>query len=231
LSTGTTKKLLQIKVKLSCRAILSLANFVMDRTWTGHPAKEYDRVNVLASTKDTALLVIDMQEHFRESATGIISNVRDVIQTCHDLEVPIFYTQHGHKDIKVDGGALAKWWTDNIQYGSASWQFLKEIKPYVTKNDIVITEKTRYDSFIRTPLKQKLDDLNIKTIIIAGCITNLCCETTARAAFNLDYNVIFLGDGCGSFDQQAHQGTLRNISIGFARVVSCKQLIEQLNKS
>jgi isochorismate hydrolase len=203
----------------------------MQTTWRGHPAPHYDRTNILASVKDTALLVIDMQEHFRESAQDIISNVQDVINTCHELNMPIFFTQHGHKDIQKDGGVLAKWWPDNIKYRSSSWQFLKEIKPLVKDEDVIITEKTRYDSFMRTPLKQKLDEKGIKTLIITGTITNLCCETTARSAFNQDYNVIFLGDGCGSFDKNAHQSSLYNLSIGFARVVSCDQLIKQLSKS
>jgi isochorismate hydrolase len=202
----------------------------MNTTWQHHPAPQYDRTNILATTKDTALLVIDMQEHFRESAQQIIPNVQNVIKTCHQLNIPAFFTQHGHMDFEKDGGILAKWWTNNIKYGSSTWHFLKEIEPLIQDDDVIITEKTRYDAFIRSPLKEKLDEKGIKTIIIAGTITNLCCETTARSAFNLDYNIIFLGDGCGSFDKKAHQASLYNLSIGFARVVSCDQLVKQLKE-
>jgi nicotinamidase-related amidase len=203
----------------------------MNETWRNHPAPEYDRRNILASKNATALLVIDMQEHFRDSAADIIENVQNVIKTCNELEMPVFYTQHGHKDLEKDGGMLAKWWSDNIRYGSKSWQLLPEIKPLIKDKNNIIDEKTRYDAFIRTPLKQKLDEKAISTILICGTITNLCCETTARSAFNQDYNVIVLGDGCGSMDDISHEGSLRNLSIGFARVVSCDQVIKQLRLS
>src|ERR1043166_4131896 len=50
--------------------------------------------------------------------------------------------------------------------------------------DFVIKDKTRYDAFYHTELGSLLVSLGIKTLIISGAETNLCCEATARSEYN-----------------------------------------------
>ena len=80
--------------------------------------------------KTAALLVIDMQvshnkqvfkkyshfsktkvkqECFRSDANDIITNVQFIVKTCHEKNIPIFWTQHGHRNLELDGGALGRW--------------------------------------------------------------------------------------------------------------------------
>ncbi|CAG8504543.1 8812_t:CDS:2 [Racocetra fulgida] len=49
--------------------------------------------------------------------------------------------------------------------------------------DFIIQSKTRYDAFYKTELDSLLTSLGIKTLIIYGVKTNLCCETTARSEY------------------------------------------------
>ena len=46
--------------------------------------------------------------------------------------------------------------------------------------------------------------LQVDTVIVCGVMTNLCCETTARAAFELDFRVVFPSDGNATATQQLH---------------------------
>jgi len=49
-----------------------------------------------------ALVVIDMQEDFREFAEGIVPQVNDAIALARGLKMPIYYSQHGHPDPATD---------------------------------------------------------------------------------------------------------------------------------
>ncbi|CAG8785527.1 5607_t:CDS:2, partial [Acaulospora morrowiae] len=138
--------------------------------------------------KTTALLVIDMQEYFRSEANDIVSNIKLVVKICHEKDIPVFWTQHGHRNPELDGGALGRWWGDRmIKWGSEEWKIMKELQPLVLRSstsldnlDFVIKSKTRYDAFYKTELNSLLTSIGIRTLIISGVKTNLCCETTAR---------------------------------------------------
>jgi nicotinamidase-related amidase len=61
------------------------------------------------------------------------------------------------------------------------------------KEDIII-DKNRYSAFWRTGLDEFLRSKNVEDVVIAGVLTNCCCETTARDAFMRDYRVFFVSD-------------------------------------
>ena len=85
-------------------------------------------------------------------------------------------------------------------------------------------QKNRYDAFYNTQLDDYLHSNQIQTIIIGGVMTNLCCETTARAVFVHDYHVIFLADGTAAASEEMVIGTLRNLGFGFAHIRSMTQI-------
>jgi len=145
----------------------------------------------------------------------------------------ILFTQHGHKNIKdeKDSGSLGRWWGDKnlIHYGSSNWELLTEIKSFLSsakhkEQYPVLTSKNTYDAFIHTDLEARLNSANVGTVIISGVMTNLCCETTARSAFCRGFDVIFLEDGTGTSTQKMHEATLLNMSYGFAKINTCRQV-------
>ena len=76
--------------------------------------------------------------------------------------------------------------------------------------DEVIVTKHRYGAFENTDLDLVLRSNHIKSVIITGVATNVCCETTARQAFK-DYYVLFTSDCCATYSQAQHDATLFNI--------------------
>ena len=58
------------------------------------------------------LLVIDMQEHFREMAERCLPALNTLIDACHSLGIPVIYTQHGHLDPEAEAASsvLVRWW-------------------------------------------------------------------------------------------------------------------------
>lgn len=65
------------------------------------------------------LLVIDMQEHFRDRmAEQIVDPLNNLIDVCDAQSVPVVFTQHGHVDPAQDDSVLVRWWgpDNSIQY-------------------------------------------------------------------------------------------------------------------
>lgn len=174
----------------------------------------------------TVLLVIDLQNYFRKIAQPVLGNILKVIRVCRMRKIPIIFTQHGHTDPSSDGGVLGEWWGELILAGSEEWQLLPEI--VVCEGDLILPKK-RYSAFFETDLDQRLRTRGIKDVIIAGVMTNLCCETTARDAFMRDYHVFLLIDGTATRKEDLHLATLKNLGFGFAYLLTCDEFIQGLS--
>jgi len=181
-------------------------------------------------TRKLALLVIDMQEYFRDMGEKLIPQLKSIIEECRLKNVPVIFTQHGHKDVELDSGVLGEFWGHErmIRYGSEDWKLLTELRTHIKDDDVLIDEKRRYDAFFNTRLEDLLRRFGVDTVIISGVMTNLCCETTARSAFIHDFKVIFLSDGTATESKEMHDATLMNVAFGFGKVISCAELIENL---
>lgn len=188
------------------------------------------RLNTHQLTPDkerTGILLIDLQEYFREIITPIQGNISSVISWAREREIPLFFTQHGHEP-EEKPGMLANWWSDLIIKGSDDARFLSELE--IRVQDSIIPKNT-YSAFHRTNLEEKLRDKGITDLIIGGVMTNICCETTARDAFVRDFRVFFLADGTSTVSEEFHLAALRNIAYGFATLLVCEQLVTTRNFS
>lgn len=168
-----------------------------------------------------ALLVIDMQEYFRPLAEPTLTPLAALIERLRKSGVPILYTQHGHDEPAQDGGMLYEWWDDHIRVGTPEWSLLPEIAP---EEGETILRKKRYSAFFGTDLADRLRAHGITDLVIAGVMTNLCCETTARDAFVNDFRVFFLTDGTATASRAMHDASLRNLEFGFATLVRCEEI-------
>ena len=178
-----------------------------------------------------ALIVVDLQVRFEEMSRdmNIIGNVVSLMKACHQKGVPVFITQHNDPD--PDNSILVKWWDHTpIIKGADDWKLIKEIEEAANPStDTFIQDKTTYDSFHGTSLKKYLVDLGVETVVVCGAMTNLCCETTSRAAFVNNFNVIFLRDANATSNQEWHDATITNLQVGFATMKTTKEFIESLN--
>jgi len=176
--------------------------------------------------KKTGILLIDLQEYFRGIINPILDNLKRIINAAREAGVPLFFTQHGHESAE-ESGILGQWWPDLIIKGSDDALFLPELE--VREDDTVIP-KTTYSAFHETDLETKLIEQEIEDVVIGGVMTNLCCETTARDAFVRNYRVFFLANGTSTASEDFHLATLKNISYGFATLISCSGLMDIVKK-
>jgi nicotinamidase-related amidase len=138
----------------------------------------------------TALLVIDVQ-------VGIIDGLNayrgsEVVETIDNLlakaraeQTPVIYVQH-------DGGT-----GDLLELGSQGWQIHPQITP---KDGEPVVAKRACDSFFETELQSELEKRGIDRLVMTGCQTEYCVDTTARRAVTLGYDVVLVGDGHTTVD-------------------------------
>jgi ureidoacrylate peracid hydrolase len=86
-----------------------------------------------------------------------------------------------------------------------------------------VIEKTRYSGFHNTALEALLRGLDVSTIYLAGVITNMCVEATARDAFHRDFRFVVLSDCVSGFSRKLHDASLETLQI-FGRVAASSDL-------
>ena len=77
-------------------------------------------------------------------------------------------------------------------------------------------------------LKEQLDARGIDTVLIAGAVTNICCESSARDAAELEYKVILVSDALSGHAHGLHEATLATFYRIFGDVRPSDEVIELL---
>ncbi len=90
--------------------------------------------------------------------------------------------------------------------------------------------KNRYSALIAgsSQLEQVLRDGGIETLLIGGTKTNVCCESTARDAMMLDFNVVMVSDCLAALSDDEHRGTLENVIQQFGDVMTVDEVLQRL---
>lgn len=162
----------------------------------------------------TALMLIDLQEFVVATPTAPYPGP-EVANRCGKLAaafraagrtVVIVRIQRG--DQPVPGGGL-----------------VTEATPL--DSDILIT-KPAVGAFSHTDLHDRLRELGITTLVMSGIATNFGVESTARAAFDLGYKLVFVSDAMTSFDEIAHQVAVERVFPRFGTVMDTDAVIAAL---
>lgn len=185
---------------------------------------------------DTALVVIDMQNGFChpegsfaqlgldiEATNRAIEGCRRLIEAAREAGVPIIYTRYVYRPDYLDGGVLVQdilpALADAKSLAAGTWDadIVDELEPQ--PQDFIV-DKNRYSAFYATSLATILSSLRISNLVICGVTTNMCVETTARDASQMDYRVFVVGDATGELDEERHRVALTTIGFGFGWVVT-----------
>ncbi len=106
-----------------------------------------------------------------------------------------------------------------------------ELVPEVDRQpgDLVIT-KRQWGAFYGTDLDQQLRRRNIRTIILGGIATNFGVESTARAAFDRGYELVFVEDAMSSLHPEAHRFATEMIFPRMGRVRKTEEVLKALER-
>lgn len=84
-------------------------------------------------------------------------------------------------------------------------------------------------AFHDTRWRPSLRNLGRDTMIVTGTLTNLCCGTTARQAYERGSHVVVGSDVTATNDPAVHEHELMTLRYGFARVLTAEEIVRALN--
>jgi ureidoacrylate peracid hydrolase len=106
-----------------------------------------------------------------------------------------------------------------------------EIYPELTVADgDLVMNKRCFSAFApgSSAIDNALRERGIHSLIITGTVTNVCCESTARDAYFLNYRQIFTSDATAAFSDEEHNATLLSMHSFFADVRSTGEILDAL---
>ena len=182
-------------------------------------------------TSSPVLIVIDVQNGFRSEAMPpsnnpeCEANVLRLLDAWREKNLPIVLVRH---DSKNSGSVLAPGQSgNNLQPGIDG------------QHDLLVTKSVNSAFYGEPDLQSWLQAAGYTKLVICGIQTNMCCETTARMAGNLGYDVDFVLDATRTFDLTDSDGnivtadtlakvTATNLHGEFAQVVSTNSALAEL---
>ncbi len=143
-------------------------------------------------THRQALLVIDMQkgsftiETPRYDTEGVVYRINKLTSRFRNQQLPVIYIQH-------DGTGSGE-----FEKNSTEWENLDELT--VLSNDIRI-DKYANDVFYKSRLQSTLEELNVDELVITGCATDFCVESTIQSALTKEFKIVVVKDGHTTADR------------------------------
>lgn len=188
-----------------------------------------------------ALLVIDMQDEFVKphwtpdwvpEATRQVPRIKRLIEHCRQKGIPVIFTvyskTHNYLDRPKTGPLMPGRYSE-LKIDRSSFfvegHVWHELAP---RDDEIVIHKPSYGAFYDTPLETILKKLGKDTVIICGTLTNYCCGTTARQAYERSFKVVFGSDVTSTDDPDMQEPELKVLRKGFAKVLSVREIIEML---
>jgi nicotinamidase-related amidase len=89
--------------------------------------------------------------------------------------------------------------------GSEGQRFVPGLEP---QDGELVVKKYRSSAFWGTNLALLLRSNGIKSVVVSGCTTEGCVESTARDAMFSDYYVVLATDAVGSDDRKQHDASM-----------------------
>jgi len=165
------------------------------------------------SVDRTAVLAVDLQG---ENSAGsvwqveeyetVLANAAKTLDAARAAGIPVIYSRHvldpdGHDAQRYEardpeGRPLAS------RSDRPDVAIRDEVRP--EPGDIVI-DKQRFSAFYGTKLDLLLRQFDAEHLIVLGCWTEACLETTVWDAIWRDFRITLVRDACGSFNRFAHQ--------------------------
>jgi nicotinamidase-related amidase len=88
--------------------------------------------------------------------------------------------------------------------------------------------KNVYDAFVGTDLEERLCRDKVERVVIVGVMTDCCCDTTGRSAFNRGWETWMVSDATGSASKEQHEAGLKAWGFGYGDVIDTEEVLRRL---
>ena len=195
----------------------------------------------------TALLVVDMQNAFMmpgvahalcEPAQEIVPNVNRLARAVRAAGATVVWIKGVFEPDSLQSWSVAYEMAGKDGTARRIAALTRDSKGYelwsgleVAPQDLHV-EKTRFSAFVEgsSEIERVLRARGIDTILVAGTVTNVCCESTARDAMMRNFRAIMLTDANAAFTDEEHNAALTSFYLVFGDIMSCDLAIACLEK-
>jgi ureidoacrylate peracid hydrolase len=213
-----------------------------------------------------AVLVIDMQNDFGAKGgmferagvdisgiRAVVPNVRSALASARAASLPIIYLKMAFKPDLSDAGPVTG--PNLLKHAPLhvgdvvtapdgrrsrilirdTWNtdIIPELRP---EPDDAVVYKSRFSGFYRTDLDALLKRRGIEALIVTGCTTSVCVESTVRDAMFRDYRCVVLEDCAAepigaTAPRSNHEASLLTMQILFGWISDSGKLASALSAS
>jgi ureidoacrylate peracid hydrolase len=162
---------------------------------------------------------------FHSLRETVLPNLQLLQSACRRAHIEVVYaavenmTRDGRDrslDYKISG--------IDVPHGSWEAQVLDEIAPV---EDEMIFRKTSSSVFISTNIDYVFRNLGVRSLIVAGMMTDQCVESAVRDACDLGYLVTLVTDACTTESAERHEQSLLGIR-GYCRQRTTDLLLAEI---
>jgi len=189
---------------------------------------------------ETALVVIDMQKFYVadvQPALDIIPNINRLAAAFRAKGAAVAWVKMtAGRDGKSlwplyhdyfftrEAGARHR---DNLTEGADGHALHPKLDVHETD---CFASKSRFSAFLPgySELPAKLEQRGIRNVVIAGMLTNMCCETSARDAMMTDYKVVMVSDANAARFEEDHNVGFTTVYQSFSDVLTTDQVLNEL---
>jgi nicotinamidase-related amidase len=192
----------------------------------------FTELEELIDVSHTALVIVDMQKDFIEpdGVFGLMGvdlsmycesrpRLQELLKSARENEVVVVHVQNTSLpgrasdspaflrfNLRMHSGARTG--TEPLIYtrpGTRGHEFIDDLTPV---GDELVVRKYRSSAFWGTNLDLLLRSNGIQTVIVSGCTTEGCVESTARDAMFAGYYVVLAEDCVASDDPEQHDASM-----------------------
>jgi ureidoacrylate peracid hydrolase len=162
---------------------------------------------------------------FRVMQETALPNMQRLLVACRRARIEVMYTviealTRDGRDLSLDYKISGLF----VPHGSWDAKVLDAIAP---ADDEIVLPKTSSSVFISTNIDYVLRNLGVRSLIIAGVLTDQCIDSAVRDACDLGYLVTVPADACATLSAERHEWALRN-NRGYCRQITTEALVREI---
>ena len=197
-------------------------------------AKKLERA-VRIEPKSTAIVVVDMVNEFCKPGgamvlpgyEALVAPQKRVLSAARQGGCPVLWVADTHRrNVRQDREFLKR--TPHCIEGTWGTEIIEDLG---ARPDDLYVVKRRYSAFFNTDLDLTLRDLEVRTVVVFGVVTNICVRATVHDAFFLGYQVVVPEDCVAATGPREQASSLYDIATHFGIVTDSGHLAAALLES
>ena len=173
-----------------------------------------------------ALIIIDIQNDYFEGGNIPLANPVEasvnagkVLKHFRANNLPIAHIQH----VSANPEAMPI-----FVEGTKGFEIHESVKPLDGEK---VFQKYYPNSFRETGLLDYLKENDITEVVITGMMTNMCVDSTTRAAFDFGYKCTVIGDACAAKELEINGKTVKADDVHHAFLAALAFLYAEIKST